>query len=56
MQLLLAYGAPLFVTNIDKKTAMECAVDSKQMIIAQFLESQMVITDEVTSIIALQGV
>jgi hypothetical protein len=45
---LLAYGAPLFETNIAKKTPMESAVDAKQMIIAQFLESQMVITaDEV---------
>lgn len=46
--MLLAYGAPLFVTNIAKKTAMESAVDAKQMIIAQFLESQMVMTDEVS--------
>lgn len=33
------------MTNIAKKTPLESAVDAKQMIIAQFLESQMVMTD-----------
>ena len=41
-QMLLACGAPLFVKNIAKQTPLDAAVEAKQSIIANFLESKMV--------------
>ena len=47
--MLLACGAPLFVKNIAKQTPLDAAMEAKQTIIANFLESKMVFSVSVAS-------